>query len=94
MKRMNLFAIVLVAGLAVGGLLVLRHARRLPAAPPAPEQAYATRDARDLRAVDAWQAGIKLDPNTDYTPDALAKRRLVEKLRREEEKQRPQEGRN
>ena len=94
MKRMNLFVIVLVAGLAVCGWLVLRHARRVPMAPTPPPSAQSARDPRDLHAVDVWQAGIKLDPNTDYTPAARAKQRLMEKLRREEEKQRPQEGRN
>lgn len=93
MKRM-IIVLALLAGLAVCGLLVLRHSRRAPAAPPTPEQAHATRDGRDLRAVDAWQSNIKLDLNTDYTPDALAKQRLMERLRHEESKQRPAEGRN
>ena len=44
--------------------------------------------------MDAWQAGIKPDTRTDYAPDPAAKERLMEKLRQEELRQRPQEGRN
>jgi hypothetical protein len=44
--------------------------------------------------VDAWQQGIQLAPVGDYHADNEAARRLMEKLRREEERQRPQEGRN
>ena len=93
MKRMTI-VLALLTGLAVCGLLVLRHTRRVTVAPTPPPLAQSARDARDLRAFDAWQSNIKLDLNTDYTPDALAKQRLMERLRREESKQRPAEGRN
>jgi hypothetical protein len=48
----------------------------------------------DHRALNAWQGAIKLDPGSGYAPDAETTRRLQEKLRREEQRQRPQEGRN
>jgi hypothetical protein len=44
--------------------------------------------------MDEWQAGIKPDTRTDYTSDPAATKRLMEKLRQEELRQRPQEGRN
>jgi len=90
MKRM-IIVLAMLAGLAGCGLLVLRHARRAPATRRALSAAQAS---RDVRVVDAWQSKIKLDLNTDYLPDALAKQRLMERLRREESKQRPAEGRN
>lgn len=70
MKRMHVAIAIAVAGFAVCGFLVLRHARRtgLPA-----------RNALEARA--------------DHVTDAKA-RRLLEKLRQEERRQRPQEGRN
>ena len=44
--------------------------------------------------MDGWQAGIKPDTRTDYTSDPATTKRLMEKLRQEELRQRPQEGRN
>jgi hypothetical protein len=44
--------------------------------------------------MDVWQGSIKADTRTDYAPDPAAKARLMEKLRQEELRQRPQEGRN
>jgi len=75
---MKTFAILILAGLAVSGWLVHRHWRR--ALPPAVRTASP--------AMDAWQKSIRLDVKTDYADP------LLEKLRREEERQRPQEGRN
>ncbi len=75
---MKVFAFLLLVGLAVSGWLVHRHWRRT--VPPA---VRATPPA-----VDTWQRSIRLDSRTDYTDP------LREKLRREEERQRPQEGRN
>jgi hypothetical protein len=60
----------------------------LGGAPAAP----ARRD--DHRALNAWQGAIKLDAGSGYAPDAETTRRLQEKLQREEQRQRPQEGRN
>lgn len=81
MKRMPVAIAIAVVGLAVCGFLVLRHARRtvLPARPDRP--------------FDQWQGGIPLEARADHVTDAKA-RRLLEKLRQEERRQRPQEGRN
>lgn len=77
---------IFIVGLVVAGYLVHRHQRRF--APPAPPVAT---EAHDLRAVEQWQRNIRLDTRTDYTKLDPETR---EKLRREEERQRPQEGRN
>ena len=93
MKRMTIYILASIAGLTVCGLLVLRHAcRTAPLMPPtsdlpAPPQ-------RKLQAVDRWQGGIRIDVRTDYQPDPAATKRLMEKLRQEELRQRPLEGRN
>ena len=52
--------------------------------------------ARQWRSqpIDDWQSGIKADTRTDYRPDPATTKGLMEKLRREELWQRPQEGRN
>lgn len=81
MKKMIPYLLALLAGLALGGWLVRRHQKRVPA--PA-----------ELRPADAWQGSIRLDRGGAYTPDEAARRRLQEKLKAEEERQRPQEGRN
>ena len=87
--KMSVFVILLLAGLAVCGFLVRRHSTRLPAdAAPAP------RSVDPLPPVDAWQQSIRLAPVGHYHADSEAGRRLLEKLRHEEERQRPQEGRN
>ena len=80
--KMSGLIVILCVGLVVCGCLVFRHRHRTPtgAAP------VALRAAGDLRSVDAWQESIKLAPATNLD--------WREKLRREEEKQRPQEGRN
>ena len=80
--KMSSLIVILCIGLVVCGCLVFRHHPRTPtsAAPVAP------RATGDLRPVDAWQESIKLAPATNLD--------WREKLRREEQKQRPQEGRN
>lgn len=93
MRRTHYIIAALLVGLALSGWLVLRHAVRtavavppvsdLPVPPPKPSQ-----------PMDAWQAGMKADTRTDYTPDPARTKRLMEKLRQEELRQRPQEGRN
>ena len=45
-------------------------------------------------APDALPGGVRLEAREDYTTDAETKRRLWEKFRREEIRQRPEEGRN
>lgn len=93
MKRMITCALIALAGLLVCGLLVLRHACRT-----APElrddSGLPAPTGRDRPPIDRWQGGIKVDPRTGYAPDPEATERLLEKLRREELRQRPQEGRN
>ena len=90
---MHLILVAFFVGLALCGWLALRHAARkavtvspvshLPApTPPAP------------KPMDVWQAGIKPDTRTDYTADPATTKRLMEKLRQEELRQKPQEGRN
>ena len=91
MKRMIAFVLLFIVGVAVGGLLVQRHHRHataIPIAQPIPTQPV--RDMNDLRAVDAWQSNIKVAP----LGDDMTALRLRHKLRREEERQRPEEGRN
>jgi hypothetical protein len=87
--KMSTFVILLLAGLAVCGLLMRRHSARVPAGVTS-----APRGAEPVAPVDAWQQGIQLAPVGSYHADTEAARRLMETLRREEERQRPQEGRN
>jgi len=93
MKRMTSYILVTLAGLTVCGLLILRHAcRTAPLLPPTSD--LPAPPARHRQHVDRWQSGIKVDARTDYVPDAKSTKRLMEKLRQEELRQRPQEGRN
>jgi hypothetical protein len=87
--KMSAFVILLLAGLAVCGLLVRRHTARVPSG-----AASAPRSTGSASPVDAWQQGVQLAPVGSYHADSEAARRLMEKLRREEERQRPQEGCN
>ena len=87
--KMSGFIFMLLLGLAVCAFLVRRHGQRAPV-PPVPSAVAGPR-ADDLRPVDAWQRSLKLTLPSDDSPDT---KRLLEKLRREEEKQRPWEGRN
>lgn len=73
-----MFTLLLLIGLAASGWLVHRHWRR-----NTPLATHAVSSAAD-----AGQKSIRLDLRTDYNDP------LLEKLRREEERQRPQEGRN
>ena len=81
MKKMILVAFIVGSG--VCGWLVLRHHRR--AAPPAADIG--------VRAMDQFQHSMRLDAQTEYQAPPLDSA-LREKLRREEIRQRPQEGRN
>ena len=93
MTRMPLYVSMAVAGLTVCSLLVLRHAyRTAPLMPPSYDPPALPR--RKPEPVDRWQESSRFDSRTDYPPGAFANRRLREKLRQEELKQRPQEGRN
>ena len=93
MKRVFLLIVALVAVFAVCGLLAVLHVvRTAVAAPPISDPFDPTRP--EPQPMDAWQALIKPDTRTDYTPDPAATKRLMEKLRREEIRQHPQEGIN
>jgi hypothetical protein len=91
MKRMHLIILFVGVALLVIGSLVVRHGIRT---------AVTVRPISDLptppaaRPMDALQSGLKLDRRTDYTTDPAATKRLMEKLRQEELRQRPQEARN
>ena len=93
MKRMHLVIIAIVAGLALCGMLALRHAVRT-AVTVTPLSDLLAPTPQKPQPFDAWQAGIKADTRTDYTPDSAATKRLMAKLRVQELRQRPQEGRN
>jgi hypothetical protein len=86
MTRPRMFLFLFISGVLVCGLLVLRHAVRTAAPEPPPGNEDPT-ESRQLRAVDDWQCGIRLDTQTDYAG-------AMEKLRREERRQRPEEQRN
>jgi hypothetical protein len=78
MNRMRL-PFILLLGLTVCCWLIWRQSRR--AAPFS--------DARDQRALDAWQESISLDPSTDYSSG-----RTPPELQEAESHQKPQEERN
>jgi len=87
MKKMLVF--VLIVGLALSGFLIQRHRqhqRTLQVEVPAPAQSD--------RPMNTWQEGLTLDLRTDYTGNDPAQRQLIEALRQEETRQKPQEGRN
>ena len=93
MKRMHLILVAFVIGLALCGLLALRHAVRTAVTVP-PVSDLPAPTPQKPQSFDGWQAGIKADTRIDYAPDPAAKKRLMEKLRQEELRQRPWEGRN
>jgi hypothetical protein len=84
MKKL-LIVLSSLAALAVAGWGVLRGRHRAPesAKPVAP-----------AAPTDGFQSGVKLDSRTGGEPDAAARRRVMDRLRREEIRQRPAEGRN
>jgi hypothetical protein len=86
----TMIAAVLVLGLAVGGLFLVHELRRAPARP---NDAVGTR-TKPLTPMDRLQSGVTLDWSADYGPEARARRRAEEILRREELRQNPREGRN
>jgi len=88
MKKMTAALIVLFA-LALCGALIVRHQRQTRARPPAPAV-----PPPPSQPIDALQSGVKLDGRMDPRLDPETKRRLLERLHREEQRQRPQEGRN
>lgn len=90
MKKMPLTVILILAGLLVCLMWLRYEVRRAPLIPNDPPPA--ARD--DHRAADSFQGKIRLDRDSDYTSRTKAGAPLPEKLRREEERQKPWEGRN
>ncbi|MDP3070019.1 MAG: hypothetical protein Q8N18_06995 [Opitutaceae bacterium] len=78
--------ILITLGLLTGAGFLWRELRRAPLLPPGHDE--------DGQPMNAFQAGVKLDRRTADAPDAATRARLMEKLRAEEIRQRPQEGRN
>lgn len=96
MKKMTAAFIVLFA-LALCGALIVRHHRRTGVEPTAPASVpppSPQMTAPSMQPIDALQSGVKLDGRTVDGLDPETKRRLLERLQREEKRQRPQEGRN
>lgn len=87
MKRVTTITLLLFAGLTVGGLFLLRRARRTAPPRTAPHDPAAV---RALSPVDRLQGCLKFDARTDYRLDPATKK----KLRREERRQEPWEERN
>jgi hypothetical protein len=83
MKKMTVCAIILLVGLLAGFGLLRRELRRAPLMPPD----Y----GHDARPMNQWQGAIKPDTRTDYTAPTDP---AWAKLRAEELRQKPQEGRN
>ncbi len=94
MKRMHLIIVAVVVALALAGLLAVRHAVRTAVTVPPVSDLPAPPKKKAPQPMDVWQGAIKADIRTDYAPDPAAKARLIEKLRQEELRQRPREGRN
>jgi hypothetical protein len=88
MKRMITWILIALAGLAFCGLMLGRHAYR-----PAPLLGDDERTpVRPATQMDRWQSGIQVDTRTEYRPASTEE--LMAKLRAEERRQRPEEGRN
>ena len=85
MKKMTLCALIALGFLAGAGFM-WRELRRAPLLPPGHDE--------DGQPMNTFQAGVKLKRPTDYASDSATRARLMEKLRAEEIRQRPQEGRN
>lgn len=86
MRKMIPFAIVILLGIAVSAWILRKEIRRAPEVPVAPKM--------ELGAADRWQRSIRLSQSGGYGLPTERDRAALEKLRQEEERQRPQEGRN
>jgi hypothetical protein len=87
MKQLIIKLGLLAAGLGVCGCLVHRHYRH-------PTRQSQPRPAQASRPMNEWQRRLTLDPRTDYRADRQARYDLMQQLRQEELRQKPQEGRN
>lgn len=86
MNKRNMIIAFVIGGFLLCGLLVLLHAVRTAAPDPLQSETEKAASA-EMRAVDNWQRNIRLDSRTDYGS-------ALEKLRKEERRQRPEERRN
>ncbi len=85
MKKMLL--VILIVGLAFSGYLIQRHRQRIiHVEVPTPIQGD--------QPMNDWQETLTLDLRTDYSGSDPAQQQLIETLREEEQRQKPQEGRN
>jgi hypothetical protein len=92
---MSHYLLISVAGLTASGLIVLRHAcRNAPVMPPTYDYDLPAPARRNPLTADCWRGRIGGNARTDFLPYPAATGRLMEKLRQEEQRQRPQEGRN
>ncbi|OAM87327.1 hypothetical protein OH491_26740 [Termitidicoccus mucosus] len=85
MKKMFFGLLFLAAGLGLCGYLVHRNNQRARTTVPAS-------DSGGHRPMNEWQKSISLDTRTDYTRQEIEQ--AMEKLRQEERRQKPEEGRN
>ena len=86
MRKMIPFAVIILLGMAVSAWILRREIRRAPEVPNTPRT--------ELGAADRWQRSIRLGSPGGYGSATERDRAALEKLRQEEERQRPQEGRN
>jgi len=85
MKKMSL--VILIVGLALTGYLIHRERQRIiHVEVPAPVQGD--------QPMNDWQQTLTLDLRTDYTGGDPVQQQLIDTLRQEELRQKPQEGRN
>lgn len=84
MKKL-LIVLSSMTALAVAGWCMLRSRHRAP---------EVTEPVAPTAPMDGFQSGVEIDSRTGGEPDAEARRRVMERLRREEIRQRPAEGRN
>jgi len=84
MKRMVIVIVIFIAVAVGGGLYACGRGR---GSKPGPRTSPAIQTPRGLD-------GLKLDTHPDYPGDTAEKRALLRRLKREERRQRPQEGRN
>lgn len=83
------FFVILLVGLVVSGCLIYRHHVRtagIAGASPQPPT--------DLSPGGGWQPDNEVISTAPVTWESIGRARVLERLRKEEEKQRPQEQRN
>ena len=87
---MPLTVIFILVGIVACAVWLRHELRRAPLIPNEPRATLHD----DRHATDSFQGAVKIERDSDWTARTEATRRLTEKLRREEEKKRPWEGRN